>query len=331
MKIFKGLLIVIVVIFALFLFVTVFLPSHYSIERKIEISAPSTIVFYLIDDFRNWRYWDTWWNLDTNQKRIYSGPLFGVNSAFTWQSKDKNVGSGTVKIVEDKPFEYIRFTMTFGRELTSNCSFRLMPLDESKVLVSWRMDGDLKFLAKWFRFFLDKVIGKDFEIGLQNIKKLSENIVRDGVVFFKDTFPEMKIIYIPDSTKNGQNEIAKIYSITYEELMEFSNKHNLKYTGNPISIIRTYSDNVYSFDACLPVDSLVQPEGRIKIGTIPQSFVLRTVYLGSYRSLSSVYEKIHKYLQKNMLTPKGNFFEMYFTDPQMVSDRENITIIYCPL
>ncbi|ROL56111.1 hypothetical protein D9V84_09305 [Bacteroidetes/Chlorobi group bacterium Naka2016] len=333
MKIFKGFVLAIVALFVLFLIVTVFLPSRYSVERKIEIKAPQSIVYYLIDDMRNWKYWDTWWNLDTNQKRMYAGPIFGLNSKFSWSSLNKDVGKGEIEIVEEKPFEYVKLLITFGQEMQSTSTLRFMDLNEEKVLVTWKMEGDLKFLAKWFRFFLDQAIGKDFEQNLARIKKLSEEIARNSVMFFRDTFPETKIVYISDSTNMGSEEIEEKYTDAFMELMDFVQKNKLKVYGGPIAITRSHSKDFYAFDACIPVETTgdLQPTGRIKFGTIPKSYTLRTVYLGSYNGFENVYSLIFKYLQEQKLAPKGNLFEMYYTDPQIVKPEENITIIYCPI
>lgn len=333
MKIFKIFVVAIVAIFALFLIVTVFIPSHYSVERKVEINAPQSIIYYLINDFHNWKYWDTWWKLDTNQERKYSGPIFGLNSAFSWRSRDRNVGSGEIKILEDKPFDFLKMSIVFGREMRSNATFRLMQLDSNRVLVAWKMEGELQFLAKWFRFFLDQAVGKDFEANLSNIKKLSEEIARNKVHFFSDTFPELKIIYISDSTSHNESDVQEVFANAFQELMEFGNKNKLNFTSNPIAIYRSYSPNGMRFDACIAVESLenLQPTGRIQVGTIPKSYVLRIVYLGGYNGLPSVYKKIQNYMQEKKLAPKGDFFEMYYTDPQMVPPDENLTIIYCPI
>jgi effector-binding domain-containing protein len=332
MKVFKGLLLAIVLLFILFLIITVFLPSHYYVERKIEINAPQSIVYYLIDDLRNWKYWDTWWKLDTNQVRTFSGPIFGLNSKFAWSSRNKDVGNGEVAIIEEKPFEYVKLTITFGKEMHSTNTFRFMQLGD-KLLVNWSMEGELKFLAKWFRFFLDKAVGKDFEEGLANIKRLSEDIVKNKVVFFNDSFPETKIIFISDSTNMDPNQISQKYAKAFQELMDFSNSNNLKHTGGPIAITRSYTEKSYVFDACLPVENpdTLTTTGRVKIGTIPAHYVLRAVYLGSYDGFEEVYSQINQYLAKHQLTPKWNFFEMYYTDPTLVKPNENITIIYCPI
>lgn len=332
MKVFKGFLIALVGIFFIILIVTVFLPGNYYVERKIEIRAPASIIYYLLDDFRNWKYWDTWWKLDTNQIRIYAGPHFGLNSKFTWFSKDKNVGEGEIQIVDEKPFDFLKLQVRFGKEMVSFNQFRLMQMGD-KILLSWSMEGELKFLAKWFRFFLDQAIGNDFEIGLKNLKNLAENIVQNKIIFLQDSFPETKIVFVRDSTSMNQQEIIAKYEKAFEEVSRFVEDNKLNVVGGPIEITQWYTNKGFAFDVCLPVENTdtLKPTGRIQFGTIPKMKVVRAVYLGPYEDFLDVYNKILNYLQERNLSPKGNFFEMYYTDPMNVSPAENVTIIHCPI
>lgn len=332
MKVFKGFLIALVGIFILILIITVFLSGNYYIERKIEIKAPASIVYYFLDDFRNWKYWDTWWKLDTNQVRIYAGPHFGLNSKFYWSSKDRNVGEGEIQIIDEKPFDFIKLQVRLGKEMLSTNQFRLMQMGD-KILLTWSMEGELKFLAKWFRFFLDQAIGRDFEIGLQNIKNLAERVVREQMIILQDTFPETKIVFVRDTTSMNQQEMLAKYDKAFEEVSRFVEENKLNVVGGPIEITQWYTDKNFAFDVCLPVESVdtLKPVGRIQFGTIPKMKVVRAVYLGPYDDFMSVYNRILKYLEERKLTPKGNFFEMYYTDPMNVKPEENVTIIHCPI
>ena len=332
MKIFKGFLLFIVIFFLIFLVVTIFLPSHYRVERKIELKTSSPFVFYLINDLRNWKYWDPWWKLDTTQVRIYEGPIFGKNASFRWLSKNRNIGTGEVKIIEDKPFEFIKLNFLFGRGMSSVSEFRFFNFGDRISLV-WSLEGDLKFLAKWFRFFMDEAIGKDFAEGLSKIKSIAEKAESERFVCFRDYFPKVDIIYISDSTASSRMEFLQKFNETLLELLEFSKEKNLQLLGNPIAIYNGKSKNTISFDVCIPVvlaDS-IEVSGRIQKGTIPSFNVLRCVALGNINDFDYLNSKIQNYLIKNGLSAKWKLFEMFYTDPLKTNPKDNLSIIYCPL
>lgn len=333
MKVFKGVLIAIVGLFVLFLIVTVFLPSEYQIERKIEILAPPPIPYYLIYELRNWRYWDTWWNLDTNQIRTYSGQILGLNSKFSWSSINKDIGKGFVQIVEAKPIEYIKLILGFGYEFQSINQFRFMQLS-NKILLTWRMHAELKFLGKWFRFFLDDVIGKDLENNLKNIKELSENIVKNQFAFFRDTIPETKILFISDSINISSPNLLQKFNSSYSELLEFSNQNRFNNSTFAILSMKSYDKNKFHFDVCLSVDSTenLQTNSRINIRTISKQYALRSIYFGPLDGIGKIIN-ILNYVstQNNIKDIKGSPIIIYYTGFPLKNDNENLAIIYIPL
>jgi len=332
MKIFKGLLIFIVFFILIFLVVTIFLPSHYRVERKIELKTSSPLVFYLINDLRNWKYWDPWWEFDTTQVRIYEGPLFGKNASFRWSSNNRNIGAGEVKIIEDKPFEFVRLNFLFGKGMSSSSEFRFFNFAD-KISLVWSIEGDLKFLAKWFRFFMDEAIGKDFSKGLSKIKSISERAESEKFVFFRDTFPKIDIVYISDSTFKNRKEFLKKFNDVYVELLEFLKAKNLEFLGNPIAIYNKMSKDKLSFDVCIPVvlPDYIEVSGRIQKGTIPSFNVLRCVVLGNINDFDYLNSKVQDCLTKNGLSAKWNLFEMFYTDPLKTNPKDNLSILYCPI
>ncbi len=332
MKILKGLLIFVLAFVVLFFIVTLILPSHYEVKRTVEIHSPATVVFYLASDLRNWKYWDAWYELDTNQVRNYEGPLFGKNSLYKWSSKDRNLGSGELKIVDEEPFKKIKTLLTFEKGMRSEGEFTFDEKD-GKTMVTWRMWGEFSFLTKWFRFFMEETAGKDFEKGLANIKKLAEEATRNKVVFFVDNIPNINIVFISDSTSVNPQDISKKYGECFVELSDFVTKNKMEIIGGPIAVTKSYTKIFYTFDAAFPVKSFegINSEGRIQFGQIAASKVLRAIFLGSYDEFEEVYGKIHQYLNSKQFQIRGNFFEMYYTDPTTVQPKHNVTIIFAPV
>ncbi len=333
MKVFKGLIIAIISLFILFLVVTVFLPSEYHIERKIEIQAPPPIPFYLINEFRNWKYWDTWWHLDTNQTRTYFGQILDLNSKFTWFSKNKDIGQGFVQCVEAKPFESIKLSLGFGYEFQSTNHLKFMHLGD-KLLLTWSMHGDLQFLGKWFRFFLDDVIGKDLEINLKNIKEISETIAKNKFAFFNDTIPETKIIFISDSINNNSANLSQKINACLLELRQFANQSK-KSSNSAVGILslKSIDNKKFYFEVCLPVANIenLQPSERIKIGTIPKQHALRSVYFGALNEQAKIIDVLNYITSQNKIEPKGTPLLIYYTGLLSEKVNENLAIIYIPL
>lgn len=146
---------------------------HY--ERDIVIYASAEHVLDHISDFRKWAAWSPWEKKDPNMKRDYSGSDRGVGAKYGWTGNNK-VGEGTMEVLETKP-NAVKIDLRFVRPFKSDCisSFHLTPQGQG-TNVRWTMDGPQIFMGKVMSLFMnmDKMIGKDFEAGLANLKAQAE-------------------------------------------------------------------------------------------------------------------------------------------------------------
>jgi hypothetical protein len=99
-----------------------------------------------------------------------------VGSAYTW-SGNREVGEGTMTIIETKPGELVRARMDFRKPFaaTNTVDFTFVP-EGHHTLVGWSMYGPNNFMGKAISLFIDcdKMCGDQFSKGLQNLKALVE-------------------------------------------------------------------------------------------------------------------------------------------------------------
>jgi carbon monoxide dehydrogenase subunit G len=153
-------------------------PSHFHVERSVSVSAPPEVVFSFINDFRRWPAWSPWEKLDPGMKREYSGSAQGLGARYDWTGND-DVGSGSMRIEESQPSSRIRIALEFKTpfEASNEASFSLAP-EAGATSVTWSMDGESNFMFKAMGLFMnmDEAIGKDFQEGLGNLKRLAEAV-----------------------------------------------------------------------------------------------------------------------------------------------------------
>jgi hypothetical protein len=151
-------------------------PSSFSVERAIDIDAPADQIFPLINDFHQWGSWSPWENKDPAMKRSFSGAASGKGAVYGWEG-NSNVGSGRMEILEASAPSKILIKLDFFKpfEGHNTAEFTMLPQGDATHLV-WAMRGPAPFMSKLMRVFmnLDHMIGKDFEVGLANLKKLTE-------------------------------------------------------------------------------------------------------------------------------------------------------------
>lgn len=150
-------------------------PDSFRLSRSTHIAAPPEKVHALINDFHKWLGWSPWEGLDPQLKRLYSGAETGRGAAYAWEGNNK-VGAGRMEITESNPRAVI-IKLDFLRpfEAHNTCEFTLAPQAGGTEVV-WSMYGPSPFMAKVMHLFfsMDKLVGKDFERGLANLKGLAE-------------------------------------------------------------------------------------------------------------------------------------------------------------
>ena len=110
-------------------------------------------------------------------KRSYSGSASGVGAVYGWDGNN-NVGSGRMEILGASAPAKIVIKLDFFKpfEAHNTAEFTMLPQGDATSVI-WVMHGPASFMSKLMQVFLnlDRMVGKDFEIGLANLKRLTEN------------------------------------------------------------------------------------------------------------------------------------------------------------
>ena len=151
-------------------------PERFSVERSISVAAPLDQLFAQVNDLHNWEHWSPWAKRDPNMTKVYEGPAAGVGAIYRW-SGNKEVGEGSNSIIESRPGELIRMQLEFLRpfQASNEVLFRFEP-EGTGTRVSWHMSGRNNFISKAVHLVMDmdKLCGGDFELGLAQLKAITE-------------------------------------------------------------------------------------------------------------------------------------------------------------
>ena len=152
-------------------------PDAFRAKRATSIKAPPERIFPLINDFKRWGAWSPYENKDPAMKRSYDGPPAGKDAVYAWEG-DGNVGQGRMQITEAAPPGKVIIALDFTKpfEAHNTVVFTLVPAGDTTD-VTWDMQGRANFLSKLIGVFvdMDQMVGRDFEVGLANLKKAVEN------------------------------------------------------------------------------------------------------------------------------------------------------------
>ncbi|HSV54950.1 MAG TPA: SRPBCC family protein [Burkholderiaceae bacterium] len=168
-------LVVVVALAALLLFAAT-RPDTFQVQRSTRIKAPPEKLFPLINDLHQFNTWNPYNKKDPSMQGTYRGPSSGPGAGFDFQG-NKEVGKGSIQIVESAAPARIKMKLDMLEPFEGHnmVEFSLAQRGESTE-VTWAMHGPSPYISKLIGIFfnMDRMIGRDFEAGLADLKARAE-------------------------------------------------------------------------------------------------------------------------------------------------------------
>ena len=172
----KTIVIIVVVLIAGVLVLAATRPDTFRVQRSATIKAAPERIFALINDFQRWGAWSPWEHKDPAMKRTFGTATSGRGALYAWEG-NKEVGQGRMEIAESVAPSRVAIKLDFLKpfEAHNMVEFVLEPRGET-TNVTWSMTGKTPYFAKIVHLFIDmdRMVGKDFEAGLANLKAAAE-------------------------------------------------------------------------------------------------------------------------------------------------------------
>jgi hypothetical protein len=178
MKLFKTLLIAVLIIIAVPLITALFIPADYEVKRDITIDRPKDQIFTYIKYLKNQDQYSKWAQMDPDMTKSYSGIDGTVGFVSAWNSSNDDVGSGEQKIIKIAEGDRIDYEILFHEPFDSK-AFIYMTTEAktpTQTKVSWAFTGTTPYPWNVMSLFMDfeQLIGGDLEEGLGNLKEIAE-------------------------------------------------------------------------------------------------------------------------------------------------------------
>lgn len=151
-----------------------FLPAEAVVSRSTVIKAPPEKVFAIVGDYRRFKEFSPWADLDPDMTYTFEGPETGVGQKMSWASKNAYVGSGSQTIIAHKPATHVTSEVEFGDMGKSTAQWDLAPISDG-TMATWQFRAPLPgIVSRWFGLMFDTWIGADYEKGLARLKIAAE-------------------------------------------------------------------------------------------------------------------------------------------------------------
>lgn len=174
-------LLVLAVILAIPLLTALFIPKDYKIVREVVIKKSRGQIFDYIRFLKNQDFYNKWVMVDPDMEKSFRGEDGKVGFIYAWDSTNKNAGKGEQEIVKIEQNERmdieIRFVKPFRN--TGDTFMVLESLSDHQTKLKWGMKGRNRFPYNLMNLMIDKLLGKDLETSLTNLKKILERESKD--------------------------------------------------------------------------------------------------------------------------------------------------------
>lgn len=166
----KWLLVLVVVLTAVIVGGSFFLPSTVRVTRSIEIDAPPEAVFAYVSDLNHFNDFSPWVAADPAATYSVAGGAGSVGQKLSWASTDSDIGVGSMTITSVEPPTRVTLDLDFGQMGKADCVWDIAPTADG-AKVTWTFHTETRgVLMRWTGVLFGRWIGSDYERGLARLK-----------------------------------------------------------------------------------------------------------------------------------------------------------------
>lgn len=177
MRTLKKILLALLIIIALALLIAIFVDGKVKYEKSITINAPIEKVWGNVNSLGAINKWSPWNDKDPNMKTTMEGADGTPGAKFCWESNKKDVGKGCQSIKSLKAPELVETDLKFltPYESEAQAYIKLQPAG-SGTTATWGFNSEMPYPFRLMKLFtnMEDMIGADYKLGLERLKKMSE-------------------------------------------------------------------------------------------------------------------------------------------------------------
>lgn len=335
MKFFKYLFFLILIAFIGGAFYIASINGNYEVESKRILKAPASVVFDNVNDYKNWKHWGPWYEMDSTIVAKYPEKTSGKGASYSWTSSE---GVGSMKTVSVTPNKEILQKIDFGAGSTPDVFWKFNEVNNGTE-VTWGMKGTSGFIEKIYWLTqggIEKNMKPMYERGLELLdkhiaQKLDEHHIESkGVIDYGGGF----YLYVTSSSKI--DKIGEEMSILFPKLFSYMGENNIVAAGSPFTLYHKWDEenNTTMFSCCVPVKERIITSKNILLGRQKPQKTFKTILTGDYRFSKEAWDIAFKNIAERGLTmlEKEDFFEVYTNGVQQTKNPTKwITEIYIPV
>lgn len=252
---------------ALFLVVSLLLPSSRNLVETIETNRKMTIVYDTLNSLRRFTDWNALALRDPRMQVRLSGPAEGVGARMDYVSKIPQVGSGSWEITETVPNQSVTYAIENNARGTDKRSkFILKPTGRSgrnvEISQTYHVDYGWDLMGRYAGLYVSRHVGDDMKLGLQRLSNMLASVPNVDYRVQGSKLAGLKVVERPaehllvvaaGSVERNNETIKQSMKANMEWIKRTMDASGLVAAG-PMRIISTeLGRENYTFDVAQPV------------------------------------------------------------------------------
>ncbi len=150
-------------------------PKDFVLTRSIVINAPKAAVRDQVMTFKNWHNWSPWYKKDSTVQMTYFGTDGTPGSGYHWVGSTSETGEGTMTNTGETA-DKMNFTLHMIKPMQAESQgyFNVVDTANRQTVVTWSITMHHGYPMNAINLFMDKMLGPDFDNGLQYMKTYVE-------------------------------------------------------------------------------------------------------------------------------------------------------------
>lgn len=311
------------------------LDGHYNINQSRDMKVPADMIFNNVNDYKNWKKWGPWYEMDSSIVASYPENTIGVGGSYSWTGKD---GNGYMKTTAVIPNKEIIQLIDFGSDSSPEIYWNFETIDNS-TKVTWGMRGENTFKEKAYWLVnggiknnLEPMYQRGLELlEKQLLKEMDEHSINYvGVVDYGGGY------YLYLTTSCRSEDSGKKATEMFPTIIEYMSANNIEASGKPFTLNHQIDliNNTVMFSACIPIKERIDTNGDVLTGFLAPQKTFKSNFKGNYKFLPEIWPTIYKNLEDSghIAVQKGFSFEIYSIAPKDSSNPADwLTEIYIPI
>jgi effector-binding domain-containing protein len=324
MKILKVLFVFIVILAAMYLLISAFIPKNWEVKKSIVINKPIKTVIYEAKRYGGKFSVAPFYGSDSSCKSEFFGVLGNSHSGYNWKCQSE-IGKGKITYTR-----FNEFSIDYDLEIDApnhsmgNGSIVFKDMGDS-CYVEWFVSSISPFHLRIFNLFMNGKIGPIYQKGLVLLKKHCETL---EILPNIETVEILGTEYIGIKGNVAINKLTPFFSLSNGQLNQYLNVEGRETAGPPCGIYysRDKENNKTEVMAAFPMKlgpSLGLPNDTsgfngYTIYVYPKYII--TDYYGDYKYISLAHDALNAWLIDRTKNIKYPIIEQYITDAAVEPD-----------